>query len=42
MDHAHRRLDEAVYVAYAWPADLTDDETPARLLELNLVRAPAG
>ena len=33
---AHRRLDSAVFAAYAWPEDLGDDELLARLLELNL------
>jgi hypothetical protein len=42
LDHAHRRLDEAVFAAYGWPADLTDDEILANLLELNLGRAPAA
>jgi hypothetical protein len=41
LDHAHRRLDEAVFAAYGWPADLTDDEILAKLLELNLAREPA-
>jgi len=36
LDHAHCRLDAAVFAAYGWPADLTDDEILARLLELNL------
>ncbi len=35
---AHKRLDEAVSAAYGWPADLTDGEIIARLLELNLER----
>ena len=39
LDLAHRRLDEAVFAAYGWPADLSDDELLARLLELNLSRA---
>jgi hypothetical protein len=39
LDLAHRKLDEAVFVAYAWPADLSDDEILARLLQLNLERA---
>lgn len=38
----HRRLDEAVFAAYGWPADLTDDEILAKLLELNLGREPAA
>jgi type II restriction/modification system DNA methylase subunit YeeA len=36
---AHRKLDEAVFAAYGWPADLPDDELLAKLLELNLSRA---
>ncbi|MBP2302830.1 type IIL restriction-modification enzyme MmeI [Azospirillum picis] len=39
--NAHRQLDEAVAAAYGWPADLTDDEVLARLLDLNLARAGA-
>jgi SAM-dependent methyltransferase len=39
LDLAHRRLDEAVLSAYAWPSDISDDELLARLLELNLARA---
>jgi len=35
---AHRTLDEAVFAAYGWPAELTDDEVLRRLLELNLER----
>jgi hypothetical protein len=35
LDAAHRRLDEAVFAAYGWPADLSDEEILARLLELN-------
>ncbi len=36
---AHRRLDEAVFAAYGWPADLSVEEILARLLALNLERA---
>ena len=36
---AHKRLDEAVFAAYGWPPDLTDDDLLARLLALNLARA---
>ena len=36
---AHRELDKAVYAAYGWPPDLSDAETLARLLALNLERA---
>jgi hypothetical protein len=28
--NAHRRLDEAVFAAYGWPADLSDDEVLGR------------
>lgn len=40
-DLAHKRLDEAVFAAYGWPADLTDDNLLTRLLALNLERAAA-
>lgn len=39
LDHAHRKLDEAVFAAYGWDADLSDDEILAKLLELNLQRS---
>jgi hypothetical protein len=39
LDNAHEELDEAVAAAYGWPADLSDDELLANLLELNLSRA---
>ena len=39
LDLAHRKLDEAVFAAYGWPADLSDEEILERLLELNLKRA---
>jgi type II restriction/modification system DNA methylase subunit YeeA len=39
LDLAHRRLDAAVFAAYGWPNDLSDDEILARLLALNLERA---
>ena len=41
LDNAHRRLDEAVFAAYRWPADLSNDEILARLLALSLERAEA-
>ena len=41
LDTAHRRLDEAVFNAYAWPPALSDDEVLARLLALNQERAAA-
>ena len=36
---AHRKLDEAVFAAYGWPPDLTDDQILEKLLALNLQRA---
>jgi len=39
LDLAHKKLDEAVLDAYAWPHDLTDDQMLERLLALNLQRA---
>ncbi len=43
LNNAHAGLDAAVFAAYGWPPDITDDELLARLLELNLARdaAPA-
>ncbi|MGV0974517.1 MAG: class I SAM-dependent DNA methyltransferase [Azonexus sp.] len=38
LDNAHRNLDTAVFAAYGWPADLSDDEILSRLLALNLER----
>jgi hypothetical protein len=35
----HKKLDAAVFAAYGWPVDLSDDEILARLLALNLERA---
>jgi hypothetical protein len=47
LDHAHRRLDEAVADAYGWGDDwragrLDDDAILARLFALNQARAAAG
>jgi type II restriction/modification system DNA methylase subunit YeeA len=39
LDNAHRKLDTAVFAAYGWPVDLSDDDILARLLALNLERA---
>jgi type II restriction/modification system DNA methylase subunit YeeA len=36
---AHRKLDEAVFAAYGWPATLTDAEVLEHLLALNHQRA---
>jgi type II restriction/modification system DNA methylase subunit YeeA len=38
---AHRDLDDAVFAAYGWPTDLSNDEILTRLLEINLAREPA-
>lgn len=35
---AHEKLDKAVFAAYGWPDNLSDDEILERLLELNLER----
>jgi type II restriction/modification system DNA methylase subunit YeeA len=39
LANAHRDLDEAVFAAYGWPADLKKDEILGRLLALNHQRA---
>jgi hypothetical protein len=39
LDQAHKQLDAAVFDAYGWPHELSDDEILARLLALNLERA---
>ena len=39
LDLAHRKLDQAVFNAYGWPHDLTEEEMLERLLVLNLQRA---
>ena len=36
---AHRVLDEAVFAAYGWPVEVSDEELLAKLLALNLSRA---
>lgn len=41
LDMAHKKLDAAVFAAYGWPADLTDEQILERLLALNLERAVA-
>jgi type II restriction/modification system DNA methylase subunit YeeA len=37
----HRELDAAVAAAYGWAADIPEDEALAKLLALNLARAPS-
>jgi type II restriction/modification system DNA methylase subunit YeeA len=39
LDLAHKKLDAAVFAAYGWPADLSDEQILERLLALNLERA---
>jgi hypothetical protein len=39
LDLAHKKLDAAVFAAYGWPINLSDDDILARLLALNLARA---
>ena len=39
---AHHDLDAAVAAAYGWPADISEEDALAKLLELNLARASAG
>ena len=38
LSAAHHTLDAAVFAAYGWPHDLSDEEVLARLLGLNLAR----
>ena len=42
LDLAHKKLDAAVAAAYGWPADISDENALAKLLELNLARAGAS
>lgn len=39
LDAAHKKLDAAVFDAYGWPHELSDEEILMRLLALNLERA---
>ncbi len=39
LDLAHKKLDGAVFAAYGWPVDLSEEEILERLLALNLERA---
>jgi hypothetical protein len=36
---AHKHLDEAVFAAYGWNPDLSDEEILEKLLSLNLERS---
>ncbi|MCX6907955.1 MAG: class I SAM-dependent DNA methyltransferase, partial [Verrucomicrobia bacterium] len=39
LANAHAKLDAAVFAAYGWPADLSDEQILEKLLKLNLERA---
>jgi len=39
---AHTKLDQAVFAAYGWQPDLSDDEILEKLLALNLERSKTG
>ncbi len=41
LANAHAVLDKAVFEAYGWPDDISDQEILTRLLALNLQREPA-
>jgi len=41
LDILHRKLDETVFDAYAWPHDISDEQILERLLALNLEREQA-
>ncbi len=42
LDHLHEALDAAVFAAYGWEGELSDEQILERLLALNLERAGAG
>jgi hypothetical protein len=42
LELAHKRLDEAVFAAYGWQSDLSDEEILEKLLALNLERSKAA
>ena len=39
LELAHKKLDEAVFAAYGWKSDLSDEEILEKLLSLNLERS---
>ena len=41
LDMAHEKLDQAVFAAYDWKPDMTDDQVLEKLLVLNFERAGA-
>ena len=38
----HQKLDKAVFAAYGWKSDLSDEEILEKLLSLNLERRKSG
>jgi hypothetical protein len=42
LKNAHSAFDAAVFAAYGWPADLTDEEILSRLLDLNPARSESA
>ena len=40
--YGHKRLDEAVFAAYGWTGDLSDEEILEKLLAMNLERSKTG
>lgn len=41
LQNAHERLDRAVFAAYGWPEDISEEEILTNLLALNLQRSGA-
>ena len=42
LQNAHERLDEAVFAAYGWPPNLSDEAVLQNLLTLNFERSGRG
>ena len=42
LDLAHKRLDEAVFAAYGWKSDLSNEEILEKLLALGSLRFASG
>jgi hypothetical protein len=42
LDLAHKKLDAAVFAAYGWDPDISDEKILERLLALNLKRSAVG
>ena len=41
LNLAHKKLNQAVFAAYGWKSDLSDEEILKKLLALNLERSKA-